>query len=137
MAAIDQTQADKLLDASLGTTALTAFVAPAFVKLGTTVPTSTANMTELTGSGYTTGGTSLSGNGFAASAAGATTGPSTTALSWTNASGSTWLIVGLEIWDSAGTKLRWWFGTFTGQPISVANGNTFQIAAGAISVGLT
>lgn len=137
MAAIDQTQANKLLDASLGTASLTAFVAPAFVRLTTTAPTSTSNGTELTGTGYTAGGTSLSGNGFASSSGGATTGPSTTALSWTNGSGSTWSIVGMEIWDSAGTKLRWWFGTFTGQPISVANGNTFQIAAGAISVGLT
>jgi hypothetical protein len=138
MSAIDQTQANKLLDASLGTTALTAFVAPAFVRLVTTASTSTTNGTELTGgSGYVTGGTTLSGNGFASSSAGATTGPITSALSWTNGSGGAWSIVGMEIWDSAATKLRWWFGLFTGQPISVAIGNTFQLATNSISVGLT
>jgi hypothetical protein len=139
VAAIDQTQAGKLINASLGTTALTAFVSPPSVKLiSTTTPsTSTADGSELTGTGYTVGGTSLSGNLFSAASAGAATGPGTSALSWTNGSGGTWNIYGLEIWDNAGSGLRWWFGPFTGQPITVANGNTFQIAVGAISVGLT
>ena len=137
MAAIVQLQANKILDLTLGTSAPTMFTTPAKVRLTTTTPTNTTAGTELTGSGYTTGGTSLSGNTFSAAATGATTGPATTALSWTNASGGTWSIVGVEIWDSAGTPLRWWYGVFTGQPVSVANGNTFQIAVSALSVSLT
>lgn len=134
MAAIVQAQANKILDATLGTTALTAFSGAAKVRLTTTAPTATAAGTELTGgSGYTTGGSTIV---FSAASAGATTG-GTSAVSWTNASGGAWSIVGVEIWDSAGSPIRWWFGNFTGQPISVANGNTFQIAIAAISVGLT
>ena len=136
MAAIVQAQANKILDLTLGTSAPTMFTTPAKVRLTTTAPTATAAGTELTGTGYTTGGTSLSGNTFTAAASGATTGPGTSALTWTNSSGGTWSIVGVEIWDSAGTPLRWWYGSFTGQPISVANGNIFQISVGAISVSL-
>lgn len=137
MPAIVQVQANKILDLTLGTSAPTMFTTPAKVRLTTTVPTNTTAGTELTGTGYTAGGTSLAGNTFSAASAGATTGPATTALSWTNGSGGAWSIVGVEIWDSAGSPLRWWYGTFTGQPISVANGNTFQIAVGALSVSLT
>jgi hypothetical protein len=137
MPAIVQVQANKILDLTLGTSAPTMFTTPAKVRLTTTVPTATTAGTELTGTGYTATGTSLAGNTFTAASAGATTGPGTTALSWTNGSGGAWSIVGVEIWDSAGTPLRWWYGSFTGQPISVANGNTFQIAVGALSVSLT
>jgi hypothetical protein len=33
--------------------------------------------------------------------------------------------------------VRTWFGNFNGQPIAVANGNTFQIALNAITISLT
>lgn len=132
MAAIVVVAANKLLDASLGTTALTAFSGTAKLKLTTTAPTNSAAGTELTGTGYTAGGSTVA---FSAASSGSTSNSG--ALSWTNSSGGTWSIVGLEVWDSAGTPLRWWFGNFTGQPISVANGNIFQIAAGALTVALS
>ena len=132
MAAIVQAQANKLIDASLGTSALTAFSGAAKVRLTTTAPTATAAGTELTGTGYTAGGTTIT---FGAASAGSASN-SGSAIQWTNGSGGTWAIVGLEIWDSAGTPLRWWFGTFTGQPISIANGNIFQISAAAITAAL-
>lgn len=131
MAAIVQAQANKLLDATLGTTALTAFSGAAKVKLTTTAPTATAVGTELTGAGYTAGGATIT---FSAAAAGSTSN-SGAAIQWTNSSGAAWSIVGLEIWDTGG--IRWWFGTFTGQPLSVPNGQIFQIAATALSVGLS
>jgi hypothetical protein len=135
MAAIVQAQANKILDASLGTTALTAFSGACKLKLMTgTLPTATVAGTELTGgSGYTTGGNTVI---FAAASAGQALGP-TVAQSWTNSSGGAWSITGLEIWDSAGTPVRWWFGAFTSQPISVGAGNTFQVAISGITVGLT
>lgn len=133
MAAIVQAQANKLLDATLGTTALTAFSGAAKIRLTTTAPSATAAGTELTGTGYTTGGSTVT---FSAAASGSTSN-SGAAIQWTNGSGGTWSIVGLEIWDSAGTPIRWWYGNFTGQPISVANGNIFQISVGAISVALS
>ena len=65
--------------------------------------------------------------------------PSTTSnsgsVSWTN-SGSGWSLVGLEIWDTAGTPLRHLFGSWTGQPISVPTGDTFAVAGAGIAVQL-
>jgi hypothetical protein len=133
MPAIVQAQANKILDLTLGTATPTMFTGAAKVRLTTgTAPTATTAGTELTGTGYTAGGSTIT---FSAASAGATTGPTST-LQWTNSSGGSWSIVGVEIWDSAGTPLRWWYGTFTGQPITVANGNIFQISIGAISVSL-
>jgi hypothetical protein len=133
MPAIVQAQANKLLDASLGTAALTAFSGAAKIRLTTTAPTGTAAGTELTGTGYTTGGSTIT---FGAASAGSAANSGST-ISWTNSSGSPWSIVGAEIWDSAGTPLRWWYGNFTGQPISVPNGATFQIAVGAATAALS
>lgn len=87
-------------------------------------------MTELSGSGYTAGGSAITWN----SVTDAATSNSDT-VSWTN-SGSAWSLVGLEIWDTAGTPLRHLWGTWTGEPVTVATGNTFQIAPAAIDVSL-
>lgn len=127
-------QAAKLLDASLGTSALTAFSGAPKVRLTTTAPTASAAGTELTGSGYTAGGTATAFTA-ASAAAGTTTGP-TAQLSWTNGSGASWSIVGWEVWDQAGTPLRWWWGTFTGQPLVVPAAAIFQIPAGNMSFAL-
>ena len=133
MAAIVQAQADLILDETLGVSTPTLFTGQAYIRLTTTAPTATAAGTELSGTGYTSGGSAIT---FSSASAGSTTGP-TSAMQWTNGSGSTWSIVGAEVWDSAGTPLRWWFGTFSGEPISVANGNVFQISASGITVSLT
>jgi hypothetical protein len=98
--------------------------------LGTSAPTATANMTQLTGTGYTAGGTVMTFN----SASAAATSNSSTA-SWTNGSGGTWSIVGIEIWDHA-VASRYLFGNWTGQPVSIANGNSFQVAAAGIAISL-
>jgi hypothetical protein len=132
MAAIVQARANNILDATLGTASLTAFTGAAKIRLTTTAPTATTAGTELTGTGYTTGGATIV---FAAAASGATS--NTGAVSWTNGSGSTWTVQGLEVWDSAGSPLRFWFGSFTGAPISVPNGAVLQIAASAITVALS
>jgi hypothetical protein len=132
MAAVVVAQANTVLAAMLaqGSAAATTGIS---TRLTTTAPTGTAAGTELTGgSGYTTGGTTTTWN---APSGGSTT--NITVLTWTNSSGGSWSIVGIELWDQAGTPLRWLYGTWTGQPISIANGNTFQVAAGAITVQLT
>lgn len=99
------------------------------MRLGSNAPTVSAAMTELTGSGYTAGGSTITCNTVAA---GVGTLPVAN-TSWTNASGGAWSIVGLEVWDTAGTPLRWIWGSWTGQPIAVANGNTFQASAAAVT----
>lgn len=104
------------------------------LRLNSTASTAAAAGTEINfGGGYTTGGSA-----FTSSAAGGTvvTLPAAAAgMSWTNSSGTAWSIVSLDITDGIGS--RTWFGLFTGQPIAVASGNTFQVAQNAITVSLT
>ena len=102
------------------------------VRLNSTASTASAAGTELTGTGYTAGGTSLANAVTASSGGTGITLPATAALSWTNGSGGAWSIVSFDLTDSAGA--RSWFGIFNGQPITVANGNTFTIAVGGISI---
>ena len=136
MAAIDQVQANKLLTATLaigGTNSIGA-TSPLKLKLTTSAPTSTSVGTELSATGYTTGGTAIT---FATASGGTTSGPVGSAISWTNSSGSAWSgVVGLELWGSEGTPLRWWFGLWSGQPIVIAPGNTFSCAVSAVTLTL-
>jgi len=132
MAAINQATANNIIDATLATNTFVASVTGVKVKLTTTAPTNTTAGTELSGTGYTAGGTVTTWN---ASSGGSTT--NITVLTWTNNSGGTWSIVGGEIWDEAGTPVRKWFWNWTGQPISIANGNTFSVAAAGITITLT
>jgi hypothetical protein len=143
MAAIDQAMVSKLLNQTTptGTSGApgafgTALAAGAMkVKLTSTASTASASGTEITGTGYTAGGTAVPAASTASSAGSAVTLPAGSALSWTNSSGGSWSIVSVELTDNAGVRV--WYGNFTGQPITVANGNIFQIAVGAISVGLS
>jgi len=128
-----QAQANKVLDTVLGTAAPTLFTGAAKIRLTTTAPTATTAGTELTGTGYTPGGSTIV---FNSASGGSATGPTST-ISWTNNSGGSWSIVGLEIWDSAGTPLRWHYGNWTGQPLSVPNGAIFQISTAQITKSLT
>lgn len=131
MAALTTVAAANLLQASLGVASLTAFSGSAKLRLTTTAPTVSTAGTELTGGGgYTTGGTAVV---FAATSTNSTTGPAST-VTFTNSSGSTWTIVGAEIWDSAGTPVRWWFTTWNGQPLSIINGNSFTVSAANLTI---
>lgn len=130
MAMFDQNDASNLLAAILNNTAYVTVTATN-IRLGTNTPSAGSNMSELGGgSGYTTGGSSITWNALSL---GATSNSNT--ISWTN-TGSPWALVGLEIWDTAGTPLRHLFGTWTGQPVAVATGNTFQVAPAAVQVSL-
>jgi hypothetical protein len=129
MAMFDQTDATNLLAVILTNTAY-ATIAATKIRLGTSAPTATSNMTELGGgTGYTTGGSAITWNAVSAAAT-----SNSGSVSWTN-SGSAWSLVGLEIWDTAGPT-RHLFGTWISQPINVATGNTFQVAPAGITVSL-
>lgn len=142
MAAIDNTMISNILNATtptgsagvpgsfsaLGGTAMK-------VRLNSTVSTGSAAGTELTGTGYTAGGQAVPAASAASSGGSAVTLPATSALSWVNGSGGAWSIASMDLTSSAGTRA--WFGAFNGQPISVANGNTFQIAVAGVSISLT
>jgi len=139
--AIDQGRSSGMLNANLpvGTsgapgTQLAALNAGAMkLKLTSTASTGSASGTEITGSGYTAGGTAFANASSTSNSGSNVTCPATAAISWTNGSGGAWSIVSLEITDAA--PIRVWYGNWNGQPVSVANGNTFQVAVAAISAG--
>lgn len=140
---LDAAMVSKILNALLPTGAsgvpgsmITALGAGAMkLKLTSTASTAAASGTELTGTGYVAGGTALSNASTASVAGSSVTLPHGNTVQWTNGSGGSWSIVSLEVTDSAG--LRVWFGTFTGATVSVLNGNTFQLAADAVTVSLS
>lgn len=142
MAAIDQAMVSKIINATapVGAAGIpgtwTALSATAMkVRLASTASTAAAAGTELTGTGYTAGGTALANASTASSAGSNVTLPATAALSWTNSSGGAWSIQSYDLTD--GAAVRTWFGNFTGAPVSVANGNTFTIAVGGITLSLS
>lgn len=104
---------------------------PFLLALMTTAGSNTANGTEATTGvcpGYVTlasGGKSV---GFATPSAGVIA--SNSAQSYT-ATGAWSAILGIEIWDSAATKLRYLQGAITS--VTLANGNTLNFASGAIT----
>jgi len=129
MANIDQTEANNLLKASLAAATYTATVSPVKLRLMTTTPTATANGTEVTGGSYTAGGQSLTAALGTASAGSVTT---TSAVNYTGMPATT--VVAVEIWDSAGTPIRKWFGTITSKTTNA--GDTLSFAAGSITISL-
>lgn len=136
MAAIVATVANNVLDslAPAGTAAAPVITGPLKCRLMTANGTATTAGTELaTGGGYTAGANGMGTVAWNAAAAQAKT--NSAALSVANMPAAS--LTGLELWDSAGTSLRVWFGPLTGAPIPVAAGNTFTIAAGQLSLGLT
>lgn len=137
MAAIDQAMVSKILNSTTSATAFTTLTTGFKVRLNSTASTASASGTEIaSGAGYTTGGQTSSAPFATTSAAGsAVTLPHTAILTWTCSLGGGWSIVSMDLTDGAGT--RTWFGNFTGQPITVANGNTFQIAIDAVNISLT
>jgi hypothetical protein len=106
---------------------------PFHLRLYTTAGSNTATGTEATtANGYTAGGATMGATAFGAPSSGVQT--NSNAVSWT-ASGGVLPAAGpalsVEIWDTAGTPLRWLEGTITS--VQLANGNTLTFAAGSIS----
>ena len=116
-----------------GTSGGSAFtVTPPFkLRLMTAAGSNTANGTEAAGNGYTTGGSSLGSSAFGTPSGGVST--NSNSVSWTASGGNLGgaAIVGIEIWDSAGTPLRYLQGSITS--VTVATGNTLQFAAASIT----
>jgi hypothetical protein len=145
MAAIDQTMVSNILNATTPTGAagipgaFTVLAASAMkLRLNSTASTASAAGTEIVnGTGYAAGGFTALGQS-AASASGSAVGVPLTTQSATAT--SAWSIVSLDLTSSA--AVRAWFGNFTGQPVAVAIGNTFQVtggsgAAAGIQISLT
>lgn len=100
------------------------------IRLTSTDSTGSAAGTTLTGTGYSD--YVMTTSSTASSAGSPVTLPAVSGgTSWVNG-GSTWTIHSIEIQDNANT--RSWWGPWTGDPITVAPGNTFAVAQNAVSV---
>lgn len=55
-------------------------------------------------------------------------------LTWTGMPACT--VVGVEIYDSAGTPVRWWYGPLAVNKVLAAN-DEFRLPAGSLTFGLT
>lgn len=111
-----------------------AITPPYRLRLMTTAGSNTVNGTEATGSncpGYTAGGSSLGTQFCAAPSAGIQSNANS--VTWTVT--GTWTTVnGIEVWDNAGTPLRWLQGGLASPLTGVVNGDSVVFAAGAVSL---
>jgi hypothetical protein len=80
--------------------------------------------------GYTAGGLTLGATAFGTPSGG--TQANSNSVTW-SASGTWTTVNGIEIWDTAGTPLRWLQGSVTSPISGVVNGDSVQFSAGAIS----
>jgi hypothetical protein len=58
-------------------------------------------------------------------------------VKWKNTSNTSWLIVGVELWDRANQPVRWLQADWNGSPVAVANGNTFAVIPGSLEIALS
>jgi hypothetical protein len=131
VSALTQARAKAVLDSTLGTTAFTAASTSIGIRLMTTNGSESAAGTELsTGGSYT----AVTGITVVFDAAVNATGTysatkSNQAASQTGMPAAT--IVGIEIWDRAGTPVRQMWGALTSSK-TTASGDTLSFAAAAI-----
>jgi hypothetical protein len=105
---------------------------PFHLRLMTAQGSNTSNGTEMTTEyGYTLLGQTL-GTTFCAAPSGGTQSNSNS-VSW-SATGTWPTITAIEIWDNAGTPLRWLQGSLTSSITGVVNGDTVQFAAASVTI---
>lgn len=134
MGALVQVHANSLLDISTDQTgaAVRASTGPFRLRQMTANGSMTAAGTELaTGGGYTQG---VGAPTVALGAASAGVSQNTAAVNITNMPAAT--IPGVEVWDSAATPLRKWWGALTASKTTLA-GDTLSYAIGAIQLQMT
>lgn len=124
---LDATYAENVLDHSSGHAAMPAFTGTLQLYLLSAVGSATTNGTQSVWTGYTAGGNTITAN--AAATPGTNTWP-VAASSWTNTSGATQTIAGVEHWDTA--PKRYWWGGFASS-ISLPTADTLQFAAAGSS----
>lgn len=122
---LTNTAENRALDWIMGT-ATTAPTLPLKVALVTAAGSDTAAGTEVTGGSYARKNLSV-----AASVNGATSNSAD--LSWTGMPAAT--VVGVEIWDSAGTPVRLWYGALAANRTTLA-GDELKILANQLTVSL-
>lgn len=102
---------------------------PLRLRLMTANGSDSANGTELsTSGGYTAGGATIT---FGAAASGQIANSAD--VSWTNMPAAT--IVGVEIWDTAGSPVRLAYGALAASK-TTSSGDTFTVSTGALTFSL-
>lgn len=127
MPAIATTEANRLLDASLGVATYTAPTGSMKVALATTASSASAAGTEVTGGSYARQNVT-----FGSSSAGSTS--NTGAVNFTSMPAAT--VTHLDIYDSNGTPRRAWYGALTASK-TTASGDTLSFAVGAIVASMS
>lgn len=127
MAALVQTEANRLLDASFGTATYVAPTAPLKLALVTVIGTNTTAGTEVVGGSYAR-------QTIAMGAASAGSNSNSGVINFTNMPVAT--VVGVDVYDSAGTPRREWFGALTTNRTTAA-GDTLSFAIASIVASLT
>ncbi len=122
---LTNTAENRALDFILGLAA-TAPTTPLKVALVTTNGDETTAGTEVTGGSYARQNLSV-----AAAVNGATSNSAD--LVWTGMPAAT--VVGVEIWDSAATPVRLWYGPLTAAR-TVAAGDELRLAAGSLALSI-
>lgn len=134
MGAMVQVHSNAVLDASTDQSAAAVRLStgPLRLRQMTANGSATAAGTEAaTGGGYTSGSGAPTVAFSAASAGSTSNSAAVTITNWPRAE----TIVGIEIWDSAGTPLRKWWGALTASK-TMAIGDTLSYAIGAVVLNM-
>lgn len=126
MSGLTTALANKVVDHVNSVNALTAPTAPLKARLYTAAGNAGASGTEVAGGSYAAQSIT-----FGAASAGATA--NSTAVTFTGMPACT--VVAVEIWDSAGSPVRLWWGPLTASK-TLSSGDTFQFDVGALSVSV-
>lgn len=127
MGALVQATANKVVDYVNTVATYTQPTSPLKLRLMTANGSATAAGTEVSGGSYASQ-TITMGSSSAGSAS------NTNAITFTNMPACT--VVGVEIWDSAGTPVRLWWGAVTTSQ-TYAAGNNATVAIAAVSTTLS
>jgi hypothetical protein len=129
--AIVTVEANALLNSSVKGTAYTAATTPVNLALVTVNGSATAAGTEVTGGSYAR--LSTSGTFWGSASSGSITNSAGT-LSFTAMPAVT--VVGIELWDSAGTPIRRWWGALTTSK-TLGAGDTLSFATSSITISIS
>jgi hypothetical protein len=121
------TMDNKLVDHINGGTAFTQPTTPLKARLMTANGSASAAGTEVTGGSYAAQSVTMG-------AASAGSASNTGAVTYNGMPAIT--VVGVEIWDSAGTPVRLWWGPLTANK-TLNSGDTFQFDIAALAVSIT
>jgi hypothetical protein len=131
MSGLDAAHAANIVDASLGTASFVATTTPLKCRIMTANGSATANGTELSSGGSYVAGTGMSPATFGS--ASTTTGAASTSVALTQTNMPTAAtLAGVELWDSAATPKRKWWGALTATKSTNA-GDTFTIPSGSLT----